>query len=245
MEKKIKSFTAELQCQRCFRLCHLKGHITGATGWDVYRNHNSVLSHCPVPPWVPSQPQAVSQLSCAAGVLGTNSAWFCSSEISQSLLSVSAGDKFWRHWALSYDFFFLGFKDAAAANDRQLSSLPAASACAGFHSLWVSRVSLPADTMPIICLCLDHSQLLLLGVCMCVFILQQTWKTVSPLLLNYSPAPCHPSPSTAAVFTIMCWEGLIGPSGFVHFLSLFLLCSADRILPIALFSTSLIPSYAH
>lgn len=105
-----------------------------------------------------------------------------------------------------------------ASNDRQLSSLPVARLWAVFHSPCGFQESLPVDTMPIICLSLDHSQLLLLGVCMRVFILRQTWKMVSLLFLQLLSRPSPPlhsrslydnvlvSPVPQVLFTSSCFS---------------------------------------
>lgn len=92
------------------------GMFTGTptlSSLTVLSHPGSPLSHTQFLNYLPRI--SLWSMSCGAGVLGMKSAWFCSSEISQHLLSVSAGDEFWRHGALSYSFFFLGFKDASAA----------------------------------------------------------------------------------------------------------------------------------
>lgn len=69
------------------------------------------------------------------------------------------------------------------------------------------------------------------------FILGNCFTAISPTSL----CPNHPLLLLEAiVFKIICLMGLMGPVGFLHFLFLSFFCSADQLLPIAWFPTSLL-----
>lgn len=175
-------------------------------GWDVYGNHNSVLSYCPVPPWVPSQPHSLTiSLEYLSGAFLVGQAywrWSLPGSVHLKYLSISflflletsfesteLSVTAFSSWALRMPLLpcgLCGFQCEAA------SQSPCGFRVYRVHSPCRFQESLPADTMPIICLSLGHSQLLLLGVCMCAFILQQTWKTVSSLFLQLLSSPSPP-----------------------------------------------------